>query len=488
MGSHEKMNEFNQKKAADSTWIGNAADNACIRRVRSLLDEESFVEVNRFVQARGMSHGFDRPKVDGDGVRVGYGTIAGRRVFVASQDPTVYAGSMGQMHAEKISGIIQMAIDANAPFIGIYDTGGARIEEGILALEGLSGVLSSLNEASGRIPTMAAILGPCLGGSAMAAGLSDFRFMTETSSGLYMNGPMVTAAAEGKAMEPSDIGGARIHATLTGLATFTSNNENECLQSVKTLLGYLPDHPEEYAVDYSATDDPNRVEDRLNEIAGILDGGYDMQEILRLVADNDTILELSKDYAPGILTAFAKLDGITVGVIASNAPRMDASMAKKATVLTCFCDKFRIPVVSLVDCEGFAIGIGPEHSNIIQTAADLYRAMDSSCSPRIGILIGKAIGTAYLALASKQSGCDFVFAWPTAEIAVVSPDTAANILYRKEIATSDDPITARAGFTNKYSDEIASAYAASSLGHVDEVIMPSSTRPRLISSLQILLS
>lgn len=488
MSSHDKMNEFMQKKSAISTRSENAGSGVCIGRVRSLLDSESFVEVNQFVQSRGLSPGFDRKKIDGDGVVVGYGTISDRLVFVASQDPDVYAGSMGQMHAEKISGIIQMAIHSKAPFIGLYDTGGARIEEGILALEGLAGVLSSIGEASAQIPTIAAIMGPCPGGSALAASLSHFRFMTEQSSGLYMNGPMVTAAAEGRTMAPSEIGGARIHSTLTGLASIVCEDENACIRSIKTLLGYLPDQPDEIAFDDGASDDPNRVESRLDEIAGVFDQGYDMEEVIQLVADKDSIFEISKEYAAGIITAFAKLDGITVGIIASNALRMDASMAKKAASFIRFCDTFQIPVLSFVDCEGFVIGIESEHSDIISSAAELYRAMDSCCSPRIGILIGKAIGTAYLTLAGKQAGCDFVFAWPTAEIAVVSPDTAANILYRTQIASSDNPIAARADFTKRYSDEIASAYVASSLGHVDEVIMPSSTRPRLISSLQILLS
>ncbi len=488
MSSREKMNEFVQKKSSVSDTENRAKSGVCIERIRSLLDKESFVEVNQFVQSRGFSFGFDREKIDGDGVITGYGTVSGRLVFVASQDPTVYAGSMGQMHAEKISGIIQMAIQSKSPFIGIYDTGGARIEEGILALEGLAGVLSSLNEASAQIPTFAAIMGPCPGGSAFAASLSHFRIMAKTASGLYMNGPSITAATEGKPIEPSEIGGAFIHSTKTGLATVVCDDETGCMQSIKTLLEYLPDHPDDIAVDDETNDDPNRVESRLDEIADSLDQGYDMAEIIQLVADKESVFEISKEYATGMITAFAKLDGFTVGIIANKLPRMDSPMAKKATALIAFCDTFQIPVISFVDCEGFAIGIEKEHSDIIFSGAELYRAMDSSCSPRIGILVGKAIGSAYLTLASKQSGCDFVFAWPTAEIAVVSPDTAANIIYRKEIAVSPNPIAARADFTNKYSKEIASAYVASSLGHVDEVIMPSSTRPRLISSLQVLLS
>ncbi|MHB1483145.1 MAG: acyl-CoA carboxylase subunit beta [Saccharofermentanales bacterium] len=487
MGSREKMNEFLQKNS--STFNLNEIDEGdiCTQRIRSLVDDESFVEINQFVKSRGLSYGFDRAKVVGDGVVVGYGTISGRLVFIASQDPTVYAGSMGQMHAEKISGIVRMAIKAKAPFIGIYDTGGARIEEGILALEGLSSVLSAINEAATVIPVFAAILGPCPGGSAFVASLSHFRFMTEQFSGLYINGPMMTAAVEGKTMDPSEIGGATVHATKTGLASVVCKDEDSCMDSIKDLLSYFTDY-QDVSRDDAKKDDPNRVEIRLDEIAYGLDHEYHMNEIIELIVDKDSCFEISGDYAKGIITTFARMDGITVGIVANKSKRMDSNMMKKAATFISFCDTFNIPLITFVDCEGFAIGITSEHSDIIKSGADLYRAMDFCRSPRIGILVGKAFGTAYLTLASKQSGCDFVFAWPTSEVSIVSPDTAANIIYKKQIASSDNPILTRAEFVEKYSNEIASAYVASSLGHVDEVIMPSSTRPRLISSLQVLLS
>lgn len=487
MGSREKMNEFLQKNSSKSNMNEIDIDDVCTQRIYNLLDSESFVEINQFVKSRGLSYGFDRAKVSGDGVVVGYGTISGRLVFIASQDPTVYAGSMGQMHAEKISGIIRMAIKAKAPFIGIYDTGGARIEEGILALEGLSSVLSAVNEAATIIPVFAAIMGPCPGGSAFIASLSHFRFMTEQYSGLYINGPMMTAAVEGKTIEPSEIGGANIHATKTGLASVVCPDENSCLSSIKELLSYFAEYQDD-GIEDNLLDDPNRTEIRLDEIAMKLDHEYQMKEIIELVADKGSFFEISAEYARGIITSFAKMNGITVGIVANKSKRMDSNMMKKATGFISFCDTFGIPIISFVDCEGFAIGVLNEHSDIIKSGAELYRAMDFCQSPRIGVLIGKAFGTAYLTMASKQSGCDFVFAWPTSEVSIVSPDAAANIIYKKQIASSDNPILTRAEFVDKYSNEIASAYVASSLGHVDEVIMPSSTRPRLISSLQVLLS
>lgn len=487
MGSREKMDEFQQKNS--SRTIMNESDNTdiCMERIYTLLDDESFVEINQFVKSRGLSYGFDRAKVVGDGVVVGYGTISGRLVFVASQNPTVYAGSMGQMHAEKISGIIRMAIKAKAPYIGIYDTGGARIEEGILALEGLSGVLSAVNEAATIIPVFAAIMGPCPGGSAFVASLSHFRFMTEQYSGLYINGPMMTAAVEGKAIAPSEIGGADVHATKTGLASVVCKDEKSCFDSIKELLSYFADY-QDLGTGTGVPDDPNRTDARLDEIAERMDHDYQMNEIIELVVDKDSCFEISGEFAKGIITTFAKINGITVGIVANKSKRMDSNMMKKAVSFISFCDMFSIPIISFVDCEGFAIGVSIEHSDIIKSGAELYRAMDFCQSPRIGILIGKAFGTAYLTLASKQSGCDFVFAWPTSEVSIVSPDTAANIIYKKQIASSDNPILTRAEFVDKYSNEIASAYVASSLGHVDEVIMPSSTRPRVISSLQVLLS
>ncbi len=488
MSSREKMNQFVQKKSAIPTAPGSMENSAASERIRALLDSESFVEVNRFVKSRGLSFGFDREKAEGDGVVVGYGTIADRLVFVASQDPGVYAGSMGQMHAQKISGILRMAIQANAPFIGLYDSGGARIEEGILALEGLAEVLSCMNEAADSIPVFAAVLGPCPGASSLMAGLSHIRLMTATASGLYMNGPSVTAATEGRVLDPAEIGGAGVHAKRTGLATLVCADEKAVAAEIRNILGYFPDAPDEIAEADGAGDDPNRVEGRLDEIAENLDQGYDMGEIIRLVVDQNSFYELSPEYAPGVTTAFARLDGFSVGVVANRAARMDSAMAKKAASFTRLCDTFGIPVLSFVDCEGFAIGIESEHADIIQSAAGLFRAMDSCSVPRIGLLIGKAIGTAYLTRASKQSGCDFVFAWPTSEIAIVSADTAANIIYRKEIALAKSPIAARAEFTEKYSREIASGDVAASLGQIDEVVMPSSTRPRLISSLQVLLS
>ncbi len=479
MGSIEKMENYIEKK---SSRVMKADDNVCIARIRQLMDEDSFVEINSHVKARGISFGFERKKVEGDGVVTGYGSINGNLVFVAVQDPDVYAGSMGQMHAAKISEIIDMAVRSNAPFIGLYDSGGARIEEGILALEGMAEVLSGINVASRQIPVIAGILGPCPGGSAIAAGLSHFRFMTESPSGIYMNGPMVTAASNGKTMEPSEIGGAKIHNEKTGLASFVYSTEEECLESIRNLIEYIPGYHEEV----DDFDDSNRVEARLDEIAQNIDSGYDVREIIKSISDTDTFLEVSSGYADGVITALAKFEGYPVAVIANNSKRMDAKMALKLRTFVKTCDVLELPLISLVDCQGFSIGVEHEYSDIVKNAGELFAQIDNYESPKISIIIGEAIGTAYITLASKQNGFDFVYAWPTAEISVVTSDTAANILYKDDIAASSDVITSRADFVSRYSNEVADATVAAAYGHVDEIIMPSATRPRIISALQII--
>ncbi|MHB8963319.1 MAG: acyl-CoA carboxylase subunit beta [Saccharofermentanales bacterium] len=482
MDSKKIMNEFIEKKSAG---MSSSRSGLCIDRIRALLDEDSFVEINALVQSRGLTGVFDRPKVDGDGVVTGYGTINGRQVFVSSQDPTVYGGSMGQMHALKISETVRLAVRAGAPFIGIFDTGGSRIEEGVLALEGLSELLASISMAASEIPVIAAVVGPCPGGSAIAASLSHFRFMAGPAAGIYMNGPMVTAAAEGKTMSPADIGGASVHAQKTGLASFTCTDDKECMRSIRNLMGYFPDLEGGF-LDAGTYDDPNRTEAALDEIAANMSTGYSFDNILSNVFDQDSVLEVSAEYQTGALTALARIDGMPVGVIATRERRLNAGTARKLVLFVNICDLLGLPLISFVDCEGFAIGLSHEYSHIIERSAELYKVIEAYSGPKIAIIVGKAIGTAFLALAGKQSGFDFVYAWPTASIAVVNPDTAATILYRNEISSAPDIIRSREEFTDKYLNEVAAPSVAASLGYVDEIIFPSSTRPRIASALQIL--
>ncbi len=482
MDSHEIMRKYFEKNAAD---VSGRKDKRSFSRIAGLLDEDSFVELNSLIRPRGLSGVFDRPPVEGDGVVTGYGSINGRSVYIAVQDPDVYGGSMGQMHSLKIREAADQAVYAGVPLILLFDTGGARIEEGILALEGLSELLSSLSAAADVIPVISVILGPCPGGSAVAAGLGHFRIISGERGMAFMNGPMVTAASEGVTMEPADIGGADVHFSKTGFASFVYNTDSECLDAVKNLISYLPD-PAELVYPGVSADDPNRTEPALDEIAAGMSSDYSADDVIGLVFDKGSVLEVSAGYRKGVFTALARIDGLPVAVVANRSSRLGPADAGKISGFIKTCDMLELPLINFVDCEGFGIGLEYEYSDMISKASELYKATDSYSSVKIAVITGKAIGTAFLTLAGKNAGFDFVYAWPTAQIAVVNPDTAANILYRNEIASADDVILSRKDFTDKYASEVASPQVAASLGYVDEIIFPSSTRPRLASALQII--
>ena len=328
MGSQEKMTRYLAKRAALAAE--QPASGACWSRINQLLDADSFVELDSLVTARGLAFGPARPKVAGDGVRTGYGTIDGRLVYIAAQDPDVYGGSLGQAHAEKIVKAIQLACAAQVPFIGLYDTGGARIEEGVLGLEGLGTLLAALDMASGQIPLLAAVFGPCAGGAAFAAANSDFVLMAEKGSGIFMNGPMVVAATENKTLSAADIGGAAVHAEKTGLADLVAADDAGLVAQIKALMPYVPDSCDGFIFPAESEDNPNRTEARLDEIANGLDAGYHMTEIIDLVVDTGSFLALKAAFAPGLITGLAKLDGRTVAVLAQASGRLDMAMLGKA--------------------------------------------------------------------------------------------------------------------------------------------------------------
>jgi methylmalonyl-CoA decarboxylase subunit alpha len=374
------------------------------------------------------------------------------------------------------------------PFIVLFDTGGSRIEEGVFGLEGVGELIGSLDDASGEIPLIAAIYGPCAGGAALAAATCDFILMSEKGSGLYMNGPMVVSAAENKTIEPAAIGGAAVHAATTGLASLVAPDAAGLSEMVKTLLEYLPDSAEGFAVPFECDDDPNRTSASLDAMAGGMDTGCDMRAIIGEIVDDGSFLEISALFKPGLVTGLARLDGMTVGIIANSSKRIDCAMTGKAIRLAGICDRMNLPLVTLVDAEGFEISLAEEKGGLVQAGADLVQTMIRLSVPRVSVIVGKATGTAYLALGSKSCGADVVYAWPTAEIAVVNADTAAHIIYRKAIAAAENPAAARNDFVRRYADEIAGAGMAASLGQVDEVIRPAATRPRLISALDMLTS
>lgn len=488
MGSMEKMAAF--REAYAQTAAGLRPEKVSDRRLSELFDPDSFVCLDSKVVSRPFSDTFDRPPVEGDGVTVGYGTIAGRLVFAASQDPDVYGGSMGRAHSMKIVKAIDMAIDSNAPFIAMYSSGGARVEEGVLALEGLGAVLSALSEAKGVIPLLTAVLGPCPGGLAIAAAKSDFVFMIKRVSGLFANSPSLTVLNDPQSVSAEDIGTAEMHRK-TGLASFISDSEADCFSKIRELLNYIPVISDEGACAYRAVvsgDDPNRSSDVLDKMAEESDiHPISAKAVFEEIADNRRVLFVANESGADMTVGIGKMDGLVVGFIGNETTRMSPMGVRKAARFVRFCDSFMIPIVTLTNSEGFEFGYKTETSAILEDAALLVEAFTSADVPRVAILAGKAIGTAYLCMNSKMIGADTVYVWPTAEVSILSADTAAHILYRDKIAGSEDPIAARAQLVNEYKDSIADAGIAASLGQVDEMISPSATRPRIISALDILL-
>ncbi len=489
LGSSEKMAAFLKKSAAQQDNMDT--DRISVSRLTMLFDPDSFVSLDNKVVSRPFSAAFDRPPVEGDGVVTGYGTIGGRLVFAASQDPDVYGGSISRAHAMKIVKVLEMAVSSGAPFIAVYSSGGARIEEGVLALEGMGALLSALNEAKGVIPLISVVLGNCPGGLAIAAASGDFLFFGGDKARLFMNSPVLTAAGSDGSVQVTGIGTPDIHKKDTGLAAFVLPDEESCLFKVREILDYIPVNTGDSLVftrEAVTFDDSNRLSETLNDMAAAADEtGLDIRAVFSEVADLGGYLEIWDGCGTDIVTAFAKLDGISVGLIGNSSPRISEAGAKKAARLVRFCSAFMIPIVTFTNSDGFVIGADTERTGILEAAGDLISAFAGSDVPRIGILTGKAIGTAYLAMNSKMLGADMVFAWPTAEVAVLNADTAANILYRKEIAESEDPTVLRAEKVKAYKEQISDPETAAGYGQVDELILPSATRPRIISALDILL-
>ena len=472
---------------------GNAdTDAKSIQRLKSLFDPDSFVSLDNLVISRPFSAVFDRPPVEGDGVDIGYGTIGGRLVYAAAQNPAVYGGSIGKAHAMKIVKSIDMAVTAGAPFVFLMSSGGARIEEGVLALEGMGALLAAISDAKGVIPLLGCVMGPVPGGLAIAAAKLDFLFFCEKGSSLFMNSPSITASKEGKGCDAASIGTPSVHAQKTGLASFVLSDEEACLMKVREFLEYIPVQTGDtmnVSREVYLSDDANRCEDSLNVMAASFDeSGLSALDILQNISDGKTVLVASEAYGTDTITAFGKMDGIDVGFIANSTERMSEAGARKAASFARFCTAAMIPIITFTNSEGFVIGSQAEESGMVVAAAELISAFCESDVPRISILVGKAIGTGYLAMNSKMLGSDVVYAWPTSKIAVLNADTAANILFREQIASAIDPTTFREEKVSCYSEEIADPKVAAGYGQIDEIILPSATRPRIISALDMLLS
>jgi propionyl-CoA carboxylase beta chain len=460
-------------------------------RIELLLDPGSFVETDPFAVHRSHDFGMERNRPAGDGVVTGYGTVDGRRVFLASQDFTVFGGSLGEVHAQKICKVLDLAMSTGAPFVQINDSGGARIQEGAASLAGYGYIFERNVRASGVIPQISVIMGPCAGGAVYSPAITDFTFMVRETSHMFITGPDVIKTVTGEDVSFEALGGAQTHASKSGVASLVASDEEECLAMVRHLLSYLPSNNLEDPPSYAAVDDPERHDEGLTLL--VPDSAkepYDMHEVIRRIVDDGDFFEVFPFWAMNIVIGFARLDGRTVGVVANQpkvlAGTLDIESAEKASRFVRVCDAFNVPIVTFVDVPGFLPGTAQEYGGIIRHGAKLLYAFAEATVPRMTVITRKAYGGAYLVMNSKHLRADVSLAWPTAEIAVMGPEGAVNIVNRKELEKAEDPTAERARLIAEYQRKFATPYVAAERGYVDDVIEPSETRPRLIRALRML--
>ncbi|MDR0786999.1 MAG: acyl-CoA carboxylase subunit beta [Gemmatimonadota bacterium] len=460
-------------------------------RLDLLLDEGSFIELDRFVVHRSSDFGLDREKYPGDGVVTGYGAINGRLVYAFSQDFTVFGGSLSEAHAEKILKVMALALKNGAPVIGLNDSGGARIQEGVVALGGYADIFLQNTLASGVIPQISAVLGPCAGGAVYSPAITDFVYMVRGSSYMFVTGPNVVKTVTHEEVTMEELGGAATHATKSGVAHFACESEVECLSKIRDLLAYLPSNNQEDPPRRPTEDPFDRADEALLDI--IPDAAtkpYDITQVIHHLVDDGEFYEVHAEFAGNIVVGFAHVGSYPVGIVANQpavlAGVLDIDASVKAARFVRFCDAFNIPILTLVDVPGFLPGVGQEHGGIIRHGAKLLFAYCESTVPRITVIIRKAYGGAYDVMSSRHIRGDINLAWPTAEIAVMGASGAVEILYRREIADSEDPAARTAELQNEYAKRFANPYAAAERGFVDDVIDPRETRRRIISALDML--
>lgn len=459
-------------------------------RIDLLLDEDSFTEIQGFVEHRFNEPGLEKGQAPGEGVVTGYGTIDGRKVFLFAQDFTVYGGALGEMHAKKIAYVMDLAVKTKAPFIGLNDSGGARIQEGVLSLDGYGHVFYRNAIYSGVIPQISVIMGPCAGGAVYSPAITDFVFMVEKTSQMFITGPKVIETVTGEGISSEALGGADVHSSKSGNAHFTAPTEQEVLEGVRELLSYLPSSQGVAPPRQTPVDQEDDLPDLLDEVPVDPSRPYDVRNVINQVMDRDSFLEVHKKFAKNAVVGFARLDGHTIGIIA-NQPKvmaggLDIDSSDKISRFIRFCDSFEIPIVTFEDVTGFFPGVQQEHGGIIRHGAKILYAYSEATVPKITVITRKAYGGAYVALNSKSIGADLVFAWPNAEIAVMGPHGAANVIFAKEIAEADSPEAVRAEKIDLYREKFANPYIAAANGMVDDVIDPRDTRKRLINSFEML--
>ena len=460
-------------------------------RIDAFLDPGSFVELDRLKTHRCTDFEMDQSKIPGDGVVTGYGTVDGRQVFVFSQDFTVFGGSLSSAFSEKVCKVMDLAMKTGCPVVGINDSGGARIQEGVESLAGYGEIFLRNVLSSGVVPQISAIMGPCAGGAVYSPAMTDFIFMVENSSYMFITGPDVIKTVTHEEVTMQELGGAATHNATSGVAHFASPDEDECFHSIRELLGYLPSNNMEDPPFQPTTDDPNRRDEALNQIVpDNPNRPYDVTEIIRSVADEQHFFEVQKDYARNIVVGFARLGGKPVGVVANQpaflAGVLDIDASVKGSRFVRFCDCFNIPIISFIDVPGFLPGTSQEYGGIIRHGAKLLYAYCEATVPKISVITRKAYGGAYVVMSSKAIRGDINLAYPTGEIAVMGPDGAVNIIFRNAIKDAPDQDAERTRLVDEYRETFANPFKAAELGYIDEIILPADTRPRLIQSLAML--
>jgi len=462
-------------------------------RLALLFDEGTFVELDAFVKHRCVNFGMEKKEIPGEGVVTGYGQVDGRLVYAFAQDFTVIGGSLGEMHAQKICKVQDNALKVGAPLVGINDSGGARIQEGVSSLRGYGDIFYRNTRASGAIPQISVIMGPCAGGAVYSPALTDFIMMVDGPSKMFITGPQVIKAVTGEEVSAAELGGAMTHSSVSGVATFISSNDEECLAEIRRLLSFLPSNNTEAPPLVENSDDPNRL---IPELETIIPEStkkpFDVKDVISFLVDQGDYLEYQPYYAGNMVTCFARMNGRTVGIVA-NQPKvlagcLDINASDKAARFVRTCDAFNIPILTIVDVPGFLPGVNQEYGGIIRHGAKLLYAYSEATVPLVTLIVRKAYGGAYIAMGSKHLGGDISLAWPQAEIAVMGPEGAANVIFAKDIKQADDPAAMRAQKIEEYTEKFSTPYIAAELGYIDDVIDPAETRIRLISAFDMLAS
>ena len=489
----EKIDQMNAKKAHIRLGGGAAriekqhakGKYTARERLEKLFDEGTFVELDMFMKHRCTNFGQEKKDMPADGVVTGYGTVDGRLVYAYAQDFTVSGGALGEKHAHKIWKVMDLAMKMGAPCIGINDSGGARIQEAVDALSGYGGIFYRNTAASGVIPQISVIMGPCAGGAVYSPAITDFIFMVKNTSQMFITGPAVIKSVTAEEVTAEELGGAVTHNRRSGVAHFACENEDDCLAKIRELLSYLPSNNMEDAPSVEPTDNPDRQDESLNTV--VPDNPnmpYDMKDVIRSIVDNGEFFEVQELFATNVIIGYARMDGRVVGIVANQpnvmAGCLDVDASDKAARFVRFCDAFNIPLLTLVDVPGFLPGVDQEHNGIIRHGAKMLYAYSEATVPKVTVITRKAYGGSYIAMCCRELGADQVMAWPTSEIAVMGPAGAANIIFRK------DPD--KEAKTQEYIDEFATPYVAAERGYVDMVIEPKETRPLVITAFNALAS